>query len=155
MDIFGYQVSLTAIVAIISALGVIGALVFNGLTLRRDQKSRHYQAFMDLQKERDEIQMVYPEIVDIIQLKPTEVANLPVERKNKLRTYQWKFIQFHDKVAHLALTGVIPKSIPKYFEDTFPSAFTMIDFAVQPDVVRESAKYLLEWCKREKIIVER
>ncbi|MDE1767601.1 MAG: hypothetical protein KGI27_15210, partial [Thaumarchaeota archaeon] len=104
MDIFGHQISLTAIVAIISSLGVIGALVFNGITLRRDQKSRHYQAFMDLQKERDEIQKEYPEIRDVIRLNSTEIKNYPDDKQVKLKMYQWKIIQFHDKVAHLALT---------------------------------------------------
>ena len=151
MDILSIPVSLTAIVSIISALGVIGALLFNGLTIRQDQKSRHYQAFMDLQSERDKIQSEYPQIRDMMGLEPSEVDKYPEEKREQFRLYQWKFVQFHDKVAHLALTGVIPKSIPKYFEDSFPVALQMIDFAIKPDVVKKYTKHLQEWCKKENL----
>ena len=144
---------LTDIVAIVSALGVIGALVFNGLTLRRDQKSRHYQAFMDLQKERDEIQKKFPDIRDLLRLEESELKKHPEERQVECRMYKWKFIQFHDKVAHLALTGVIPKSIPKYFEDTFPTALDLMDFTPHPDKIKEYLKYVQKWCEQENITI--
>ena len=143
--------SLTDLVAIISAFGVIGALAFTGITIRRDQQSRHYQMFMDLQKERDDIQKQFPEIRDLLLLNETDLKKHPEERQVKCRMYKWEYIQFHDKVAHLALTGVIPKSIPKYFEDTFPSALVFIDLAPHAEVVKEYTKYLQEWCKKEKI----
>lgn len=142
---------LSTAIAIISALGVIGALIFNGITVRKDQKNRHYEIFVSLQKERDEIQESYPEIINLIDLKPEEVSKHPRTEQVKLRTYQWKFIQFHDKVAHLALKGIIPKNIPRYFVDTFPSALAMIDLAVDPEVVMKYTKYLQEWCIKEKL----
>jgi hypothetical protein len=144
-------VDLIETVAIVSAFGVIGALIFNGLTLRKDQKSRHYQAFMDLETEREKIQLVFPKIRDMIDLTSTEVKKYPEERQIELKTYQWKFIQFHDKVAHLALTGVIPKSIAKYFKDTFPQALAMLDLSLNPDEVKKHTKYLHVWCKNENI----
>lgn len=84
MIIFGLSVSLTAIVAIVSSLGVIGALVFNGLTIRKDQKSRHYQAFMDLQNERDAIQKEFPDIRAFLPLTEPELKT--IQKTYKLRS---------------------------------------------------------------------
>lgn len=67
--------------------------------------------------------------------------------------YRWKYIQFHDKVAHLALKGVIPRSIPKYFSDTFPDALIFIEISAKPEQIKNASKYLLEWCRKENIMI--
>ena len=106
---------------------------------------------MDLQKERDDAQRKFGENWDLMALNETELAKHPDAIQVKIRLARWKYVQFHDKVAHLALTGVIPKSIPKYFEDTFPTAVLFIDLAPMSDYLREHCRYLMQWCEQENI----
>lgn len=141
-------------VAIISALGVIGALVFNGITNLRDKKSRHYQIFKDLNEEFTLIQENYPNFYKIVSLNEAELKKQPEDLQNQLRMYRWKFIQFHEKIAHLALTGVIPKKITLFFNDTFPDALRHIELAPKPEYLRELSPNLMKWCKQEKIDIQ-
>ncbi|QUC65321.1 hypothetical protein NsoK4_03490 [Nitrosopumilus sp. K4] len=139
------------IVGVVSALGVIGALVFNGITNLRDKKSRHYEIFQDLMKEYTQIQEVIPDIVKIASLDRAELKKQPETLQNKVRMYRWKFVQFHEKIAHLALTGIIPKEITQFFNETFPDAIKHIELSPNPEYIKELSPNLFNWCEQEKI----
>ncbi|MGI0021636.1 MAG: hypothetical protein ACRD9Q_02130 [Nitrososphaeraceae archaeon] len=143
------------IVAYISAGGVIGALIFNGLTHLKDKKSRYYQAFKDLEEERTKIQEPYAEFHELEWSTNAELEKMHGMLKNpavdKVKTYRWKHIQFHDKVAHLALSGIVSKEIARYFNDTFPYALAYIPLTPNPEEIRKLSPNLVSWCDKEGI----
>ena len=141
--------SLSNIVAIITALGVIAALFYNGVTIRSNQQNRKYQAYMDLQKELDSINEVVPDIGDLM-LKESELEARDKDVQNKVRLYRKRYIEFHNKVARLVLKHVLPDSIAKYFHDSFASAQSLRDVCDTQAPFPIHAKYLKEWCSRKE-----
>lgn len=137
-------------VAIISAIGVVGALTFTSLTLRRDQKIRYYNALKDL---IDELTIIYDQPDELLRAQfanEEELKKLQKDLQEKIETFRWKHINFHEKVAHLAASGIIPKSIARYFSSTFQYALFFLDLAPLDDYY-ESSGIMREWCAKEGI----
>lgn len=140
------------IVAIISAIGVIGALIFNGLTHLKETKSQHYQAFKDLEEEFTKIQEEFPKI-----RKWDNDHALVIQKQSEndfvsVNMFRWKYVQFHEKVAHLAIQKIISKEIARYYHTTFPYALRYVDLVLDPEKVKSTCTFLYQWCEKEKIL---
>ena len=143
-------VNFTTIVAIVSVIGVIGALIFNGLNLRKDQKSRYYDAFKDLYHE---MSIIYDQPRDVINaqfLDDEELKKLPKEIQDKTKKFRIAYVNFHEKVAHLVSMNIISKPIARFFSSTFSIALVLLDL-LPKDEEYEWCTYMRDWCSSEKI----
>lgn len=143
--------NLTTIVAIVSAFGVIGALVFNGITQLKEKKKQHYEIFKDLITEFVEIEDKASKLMDYMLMTTQQLNQYPIEIQYEVGTYRWKYLAFHDKIAHLALIGIIPKDVAGYYSLTFSSALLYMELEPNPELAKENYNYIIEWCKKENI----
>ena len=146
--------SLTDIVAIVSAFGVIGALTFNGLTLRKDQKSRYYSFLQDLQNEFIEIAKRNREVM---KWDDSTLAEITIKSPNDVvvvNEYRWEFLLFHEKIAHFAIRKVISEEIARYFQTTFSQSLKYVELSLDPDLLKSKLEFLYRWCEKEKITPE-
>lgn len=144
-------VDFTTIVAVVSVIGVIGALIFNGLNLRKDQKSRYYDAFKDLYHE---MSIIYDQPRDVIRVQffdYDELKKLPKEIQDRTKKFRIDYVNFHEKVAHLVSMNIISKPIARFFSSTFPVALLFLDLLPKDAQGEEGGGYLRDWCKNEKI----
>lgn len=143
--------NLTDVVAIVSAFGVIGALIFNGITLRKDQKTRYFSFLQDLQNEFIEIAKRNR---DVMKWDDSSIAEVLVKSPNDLvaiNEYRWEFLLFHEKIAHFAIRKVISEEIAQYFRTTFSLSIRYVELSTDPDLLKSKLEFLYKWCEKEKI----
>jgi len=117
----------------ITAIGVAGGLIINGLSTRSKTKNKYYQILKELQAEFDIINAMNHDDSD----------------------YITKFINLHEKIAHLSIKKIISSDIASYFDGTFPRALL---FASQTSISYTADKAqvpnLYQYCKNKKILPE-
>lgn len=118
--------TLTIIISLLTAIGVTGGLIFNGLMTRNHNKNQHYQILKELQDEFNKIDSM----------------------DQKSNGYKVHFVNFHEKIAHLGLNRIIPNEVISYFDGTFPRALLMIKSELVQDATTISkVPNLILWCK--------
>ncbi|MDE1826671.1 MAG: hypothetical protein KGH83_03675 [Thaumarchaeota archaeon] len=131
--------------------GAIGALVFSGLTQRNQNKSQHYQIFKDFDEKMTAL-VEKGSVLGGMDLLPFEQLRLqPPEILQDVETYRWKYLEFHENLAHLALTKIIPKSIAEYYNLTFAVAYRYIELEYNPDLLRKELNNIMTWCNMKGI----
>ena len=115
----------TLIVSIITALGVAGGLIFNAISTRNQTKIQHYQIIKELQTEFSEIDALKPGSSE----------------------YKERFVNLHEKIAHLAIYRIIPEEIASYFDGTFPRALLLVQSDIKSGIdVKKTLPNLISWC---------
>lgn len=146
---------LIEVVTIVSALGVVGALIFNSIAQLTSNKNRHYLALKDLE---DEFSKIIESSSEINNWEDEPAAKIRMQSEAdfvKVSMYRWKYIKFHEKVAHLAIRKIISKDIAQYFRRTFPYALQYVELSLDPEDIKSTCNFLYQWCKQEKISPER
>ena len=120
---------LTAIVAVITALGVAGGLILNGLSIRSKTKNEYYKILKELQDEFVAIDALRHEDPD----------------------YLSKLINLHEKIAHLSIKKIISEDIASYFDGTFPRALFYASQHEDMTQVKKEVPNLFKYCENKKI----
>ena len=115
------------IVSIITALGVAGGLILNGLSIRSKTKTEYYQILKELQDE----------FVVIDAMNHTTVQ------------YRTKFMNLHEKIAHLSIKKIISDDIASYFDGTFPTALFYTSLHSNPTQIKKELPNLFKYCENK------
>jgi len=121
----------TAIVASVTALGVAGGLILNGLSIRSKTKNEYYQILKELQDE-------------FVTIDGTV---------DKDTNYETKIVNLHEKVAHLSIKKIISDDIASYFDGTFPRALYFAQNDPDHDIeeCKKQVPNLFKYCEDKNI----
>ncbi len=145
------QDSLTTVVSIIGIFGAIGALIFSGMSQRNQSKSQYYQIFKDLDDEYVKLVDGGSALGDLVKLPFSSLSLLDSQTVYEVEMYRWKYYTFHEKIAHLAITGMIPEEIARYYALTFSMTLLYMDLEQDPKKLQTELNFTMEWCKKENI----
>ena len=150
VDEINSQIAL--VVAIISAFGVIGALIFNGIQHFKDRKRHYFKIINDLEKEAtSSLSRIEHDIVMYSNYNKIQLMSLSEEDLKKVTLFRWDVIRFSEKVAHLGIKKIIPNEIARYFNSYFAKALYFIDESENSEQIRKEVNFLIEWCHKENI----
>jgi hypothetical protein len=146
-----FQNNLTTAVSIVGIFGAIGALVFSGLSQLNQNKSQHYQIFKDFDEKMTAL-VEKGSVLGGMDFMPFEQLRLQSpEILQNVETYRWKYLEFHENLANLALTKIIPKSIAEYYHLTFAVAYRYIELEYDPDLLKKELNNIMTWCNMKGI----
>jgi len=114
---------------IVSILGMMGALIYNGISVKQTTKQSQYQIVKDLHE---------------------EFIELVTTGKKDQDHFIMNFINFHEKIAMLYQYKLIPKSFAKDFSNSFSESLYYINKYYQNEKENQ-CRHTLEWCKKFKI----
>jgi len=121
-------------IGIDTLLGLSGAifaglgLIFNGLSLRQNSRSKYLDVLSQLHK---------------------EVSNLDNNKKDPISD-EWlrNYLNLHDRIAYLAINKIIPESIATFFNPTFSASLTYLQHY---KTISNYLPSLTEWCNKQNI----
>ncbi|MDE1829673.1 MAG: hypothetical protein KGI25_05060, partial [Thaumarchaeota archaeon] len=93
----------------------VGALVFSSMSQVNQNKTQYYQIMKDFEEEYTKLAEIEVQLRDYAGMTFDEISRQPREVIEDVELYRWKFYQFHERLAHLALKGIIPKEIARYY----------------------------------------
>lgn len=141
----------TVIVSIAGLFSAIGALVFNSLSQSSQNKNQYYQILKDFEGEYIKLGEIEVQLRDFVGMTFEELSRQPRETIEDVELYRWKFYQFHERIAHLALKGIIPKEIARYYVFSFGVDLFYIDIDFNPEILKQELSYTMTWCRNENI----
>ncbi len=141
----------TVIVSIAGMFSAIGALVFSGISQSSQNKNQYYQILKDFEGEYIKLGEIESQLRDFVGMTFEELSTQPREIIEDVELYRWKFYQFHERMAHLALKGIIPKEIARYYVFSFGADLFYIEIDFNPEILKQELSYTMTWCKKEGI----
>lgn len=142
---------ITIVVSIAGMSSAAGALVFSSLSQVSQNKSHYYQIMKDFEEQYTNLAEIEVQLRDYVSMTFDEISRQPREVIEDVELYRWKFYQFHERLAHLALRGIIPKEIARYYVFSFGTDLFYIDIDFDPKVLKLQLSYTMTWCRIENI----
>ncbi|HJU14512.1 MAG TPA: hypothetical protein VJ792_08680 [Candidatus Nitrosotalea sp.] len=141
----------TVLVSIAGLFSAIGAIVFNSLSQASQNKNQYYQILKDFEVEYTKLAEIESQLKDYVWMTFDELSREPRETIEDVELYRWKFYQFHERLSHLALKGIIPKEIARYYIFSYGVNLSYIDIDFDPDLLKKELSYTMRWCRQEGI----
>lgn len=146
-----FQTDLATVVSIVGIFGAIGALTFNGITQLTQNKNQYYQIMKDFDEQYTKLGEIGAALDQFTGMPFEVLSRQSQEIVRDVELYRWKFYLFHEKIAHLALSSIIPKKIARYYKLTFALVLYYIDIDFTPDLIKKDLNNTLTWCEKENI----
>ena len=141
----------TVIVAVAGLFSAVGAMVFSGLSQSSHNKNQYYQILKDFESDYTRLVEIEAQLKDYVWMAFEDLSRQPREVIEDVELYRWKFFQFHERLSHLALRGIIPKEIARYYALSFGVDLAYIDIDFDPDLLKKELGYTIAWCRSEGI----
>ncbi|GEM_PF-2338736 len=141
----------TIIVSVAGLFSALGAIVFSGLSQSSQNKNQYYQILKDFETEYTKLAEIEAQLKDYVWMPFEDLSRQPRETIEDVELYRWKFYQFHERLSHLSLRGIIPKEIARYYVFSFGIDLAYIDIDFDPDLLRKELGYTMAWCRSEGI----
>lgn len=128
------------IVSAIAALIAAGGLFYTGFQFKKGSDTQYFATINEIAKE-------------LVTLENSQ------ERNDDYASFGAKYLNFLDRIAFLALKGIIPKDVAMYFTPNLAAALALLD---EPswtklipkrrlDLYKQQLKYLKTWCANNDI----
>lgn len=153
MNVVGGSVGndVTVIVSVAGLCSAVGALVFSSISQASQNKNQYYQILKDFEVEYTKLGEIEVQLRSFVAMTFEELSRQPRETIEDVELYRWKYYQFHERMAHLALRGIIPKEIARYYALSFGVVLFYIEIDFDPQMLRRELAYIIRWCNDEGI----
>lgn len=141
----------TMLVSIAGLFSAFGALVFSGLSRSSQNKNQYYQILKDFESEYSKLVEIESQLKEYVKMTFADLSRQPREVIEDVELYRWKFYQFHERLAHLALRGIIPKEIARYYSFSFRIDLHFIDIDFDPQALGQELVHTMRWCRDENL----
>lgn len=141
----------TVLVSIAGLFSAIGAIVFNGLSQSSQNRNQYYQILKDFEIEYTKLAEIESQLKDYVWMTFDDLSREARETIEDVELYRWKFYQFHERLSHLALRGIIPKEIARYYVFSYGVNLAYIDIDFDPELLKKELFYTMRWCRLEGI----
>lgn len=145
----------TVMISVAGLFSAIGAVVFNGLSQSSQNKNQYYQILKDFESDYTKLAEIEAQLKDYVWMTFEDLSREPRETIEDVELYRWKFYQFHERLSHLALRGIIPREIARYYVFSFGVDLAYMEIDFDPDLLKKELGYTMRWCRSEGITKSR